>query len=121
MELACGQISFNLRSEMLVGLFVPSDSEPQPDGRQCDQARSLATGDVELPPILAGSHTAVVERKVRQFYISIEGLFDLWLRRHEDSAETMRAYRRDVFSLLEYLGIAWPGRGATAGERRRRA
>ena len=35
------------------------------------QARSLAAA--ELPPILAGSHTATIERKVRQFYISIEG------------------------------------------------
>ena len=37
----------------------------------------------ELPPILAGRHTAAVEAQVRSFYLSVADIFERWVtRRH---------------------------------------
>ena len=35
----------------------------------------------ELPPILAGRHTAAVEAQVRSFYLSVGDIFERWVTR----------------------------------------
>jgi len=49
----------------------------------------------ELPPILAGRHTAAVEAQVRSFYLSVGDIFERWVTRRS-SKHTQRAYRQDV-------------------------
>ena len=61
----------------------------------------------ELPPILAGRHTAAVEAQVRSFYLSVADIFERWVTRHS-SAHTQRAYRQDVMDFVRFLGIRWP-------------
>jgi integrase/recombinase XerC len=61
----------------------------------------------ELPPVLPGRHTATVEAQVRSFYQSIAQIFERWVTRRS-SAHTQRAYRQDVLSFVEFLGISWP-------------
>jgi hypothetical protein len=61
----------------------------------------------ELPPILAGRHTAAVEAQVRSFYDSIAKIFERWVTRRS-SRHTQRAYRGDVLAFVEFLGIKWP-------------
>ena len=59
------------------------------------------------PPILIGNSTPPVERRVRQFCLSVADLYERWLQRHA-SAGTRRAYRQGVDSFIRFLGIAWP-------------
>ena len=61
----------------------------------------------ELPPILAGRHTAAVEAQVRSFYLSVGDIFDRWVTRRS-SKHTQRAYRQDVMDFVRFLGIRWP-------------
>jgi hypothetical protein len=43
----------------------------------------------ELPPILAGRHTAAVEAQVRSFYLSVGDIFERWVTRRS-SKHTQR-------------------------------
>ena len=61
----------------------------------------------ELPPILAGRHTAAVEAQVRNFYLSVGDIFERWVTRRS-SKHTQRAYRQDVMDFVRFLGIRWP-------------
>jgi len=61
----------------------------------------------ELPPILAGRHTAAVEAQVRSFYLSVGDIFERWVTRRS-SKHTQRAYRQDVMDFVRFLGIRWP-------------
>jgi len=61
----------------------------------------------ELPPILAGRHTAAVEAQVRSFYLSVGDIFERWVTRRS-SQHTQRAYRQDVMDFVQFLGIGWP-------------
>jgi integrase len=60
----------------------------------------------ELPPILAGRHTAAVEAQVRSFG-SVADIFERWVTRRS-SKHTQRAYRQDVMDFVRFLGIRWP-------------
>jgi hypothetical protein len=48
---------------------------------------------------------------VWQFYASVAEIFERWVTRRE-SPHTQRAYRRDVMSLVQFLGIDWPEQAA---------
>jgi integrase len=61
----------------------------------------------ELPPILAGRHTAAVEAQVRSFYLSVGDIFERWVTRRS-STHTQRAYRQDVMDFVRFLGLRWP-------------
>jgi integrase/recombinase XerC len=60
-----------------------------------------------LPPILAGRETAIAQAHVGNFYASIAEIFEAWIARRK-SSHTQRAYRQDVMSLVEFVGIDWP-------------
>jgi hypothetical protein len=60
-----------------------------------------------LPPLMTGRHTAAVEAQVRDFSQSVAQIFERWVTRRS-SAHTRRAYRQDVISFVEFLGICWP-------------
>jgi site-specific recombinase XerD len=61
----------------------------------------------DLPPILVGRHTSVVEAQVQDFYGSVAEIFERWVTRRS-SQHTQRAYRQDVMDFVEFLGIRWP-------------
>ncbi len=61
----------------------------------------------ELPPILAGRFTPAVSERVRQFFFSVESMFEAWLARR-NSPHTQRAYREDVMAFVRFLEIDWP-------------
>src|SRR2546421_72604 len=67
----------------------------------------LSTPVDELPPVLAGHHTPVLQARAERFYRGIAELFERWAVRR-GSSHTQRAYRRDVLSFVEFLGIQWP-------------
>ena len=60
-----------------------------------------------LPPILAGHDTAAMRKRVQQFYLLIEELFERWVTRRS-SPHTQRNYRQDIMALIRFLGITWP-------------
>jgi hypothetical protein len=70
-------------------------------------SQALARPTEHLPPILVGRETLAVRKKVEQFYYSIADIFEAWIARRR-SPHTQRAYRQDVMSLVEFLGIEWP-------------
>ena len=61
----------------------------------------------ELPPILAGRHTAAVEAQVGSFYGSVADIFERWVTRRQ-SLHTQRAYRQDVIDFVRFLELRWP-------------
>ena len=61
----------------------------------------------QLPPILVGHATPAVVKQVENFYSSIAEIFGSWVKRRE-SPHTQRAYRKDVMTFVEFLGIDWP-------------
>ena len=61
----------------------------------------------QLPPILAGSMTPDVRKRVEQFFVSVASIFESWVSRRK-SPHTQRAYREDVMSFVRFLGIVWP-------------
>jgi site-specific recombinase XerD len=93
--------------------------------RPADQTISDASGDAvpnerdlivlatpgELPPVLAGHATPQVHARAASFYSGIAELFERWVARRP-SPHTQRAYRRDVLSFAEFLGLAWPEEAA---------
>ena len=60
-----------------------------------------------LPPILAGNATPDMRQRVGQFFSSVASLFESWVTRRK-SAHTQRAYREDIMSFVQFLGIEWP-------------
>jgi site-specific recombinase XerD len=67
----------------------------------------MSDARAELPPILAGRHTAAVEAQVRSFYLSVADIFERWVTRRS-STHTQRAYRQDVMDFVRFLGLRWP-------------
>lgn len=63
-----------------------------------------------LPPVLRGHETPQVAARVERFYVSIAEIFERWVTRRK-SEHTQRAYREDVMSFVQFVGIEWP-RGA---------
>ncbi len=61
----------------------------------------------ELPPVLVGHVTPQVRARAESFYAGVVELFERWVARRP-SPHTQRAYRRDVLSFVDFLGIAWP-------------
>jgi integrase/recombinase XerC len=60
-----------------------------------------------LPPILIGSTTPAMRKRVGQFYFSVASIFESWVSRRK-SPHTKRAYREDVMAFVRFLGIVWP-------------
>jgi integrase/recombinase XerC len=67
----------------------------------------LPAGSTELPPVLAGSLTPDIRKRVEQFLLSVAGIFESWVTRRQ-SRHTQRAYRADVIAFVRFLGVAWP-------------
>jgi integrase/recombinase XerD len=65
----------------------------------------------ELPPVLAGHATPQVHARAASFYSGVAELFERWVARRP-SPHTQRAYRRDVLSFVDFLGLAWPQQAA---------
>src|SRR4051794_27955671 len=61
----------------------------------------------ELPPILVGSHTPTVARKVESFANAVAEMFDRWVARCE-SPHTQRSYRQDVLAFVGFMKFPWP-------------
>jgi hypothetical protein len=61
----------------------------------------------ELPPILAGHQTPQLRARAQSFYAGVAELFERWAARRP-SHHTQRAYRRDVLSFIDFLGLSWP-------------
>ena len=67
---------------------VPSSPEDRPpkdgvmDGEKAKtELVPVSETRAELPPILAGRHTAAVEAQVRSFYLSVGDIFERWVTR----------------------------------------
>ena len=45
--------------------------------------------------------------RAESFYAGVAELFERWVARRP-SPHTQRAYRRDVLSFVDFLGITWP-------------
>ena len=86
-------------------LLAASDLTEIVEGRLVDE--QLAFSKISLPPILAGHTTPENEERVKSFYLSIAAIFEMWLRRVA-SDNTRRAYRKDVMTFTEFLGLNWP-------------
>src|SRR6266478_5573382 len=61
----------------------------------------------EVPPILAGHQTPQLRARAESFYAGVAEMFERWVARRP-SHHTQRAYRRDVLSFVDFLGMAWP-------------
>ena len=61
----------------------------------------------ELPPILAGHLTPQLRARAESFFARVAELFERWVARRP-SHHTQRAYRRDVLSFVNFLGLSWP-------------
>ena len=61
----------------------------------------------ELPPILAGHLTPQLRARAESFFAGVAELFERWVARRP-SHHTQRAYRRDVLSFVNFLGLTWP-------------
>ena len=62
---------------------------------------------LELPPLVTGHESPSVQRKAESFYMSVAHMVQAWVECSENY-HTQRAYRRDVLSFVEFLGIEWP-------------
>jgi integrase/recombinase XerC len=67
----------------------------------------LSTPVDELPPVLSGHLTPALQVRAESFYRGVAEMFERWATRR-GSSHTQRAYRRDVLSFVEFLGIHWP-------------
>jgi len=72
-----------------------------------DRSLIVLSAPDELPPVLAGHQTPEVRARTESFYASVAGMFERWVARRP-SPHTQRAYRRDVLSFVDFLGIDWP-------------
>lgn len=66
-----------------------------------------ATPENNLPPILAGTATPPIAKRVEHFYSSVAEIFEAWVTRRQ-SSHTQRAYREDVMSFTAFMKIRWP-------------
>jgi site-specific recombinase XerD len=64
-----------------------------------------------LPPVLAGTHTPEIERRVENFFESVAAIFEAWVGRRK-SDHTRRAYRGDIMAFIQFRGWAWPQESA---------
>jgi site-specific recombinase XerD len=64
-------------------------------------------GSIPLPPILEGCYTQKIEERVRRFVIGLPEMLERWISRRA-SPHTQRAYRQDLFTFIDFAGIAWP-------------
>ena len=60
-----------------------------------------------MPPILAGHQTPQLRAPGPKLYAGVAELFERWAARRP-SHHTQRAYRRDVLSFVDFLGLLWP-------------
>src|ERR1035437_5915906 len=60
-----------------------------------------------LPPILIGTQTPAVRRRVESFFFSVASCFDAWVARRQ-SPHTQRAYREDLMAFVKFMGLTWP-------------
>ena len=58
----------------------------------------------ELPAVLVGHFTPALQARADSFYRGVAEMFERWAARH-GSSHTRRAYRRDVLSFVEFLGL----------------
>jgi hypothetical protein len=58
----------------------------------------------ELPPVLSGHFTPALQARAESFYRGVAEMFERWAARH-GSSHTRRAYRRDVLSFVEFMGL----------------
>src|SRR5215469_8721019 len=104
----------------LVILSTPAEEQPavqsSPAGngtaghapQSRDNGAAAHAGSVkEMPPVLAGHFTPALKARVESFYRGVAGMFERWAARH-GSSHTRRAYRRDVLSFVDFLGLRWP-------------
>lgn len=68
----------------------------------------------EFPPVLPGSATTAVAKKVERFFLSVADIFKTWVTRRQ-SAHTRRAYREDMMSFVRFLDLTWPDDGVSRG------
>lgn len=69
-----------------------------------------ATGR-ELPPVLVGMESAQLKERTQQFYLSVAEIFERWVARR-NSPHTQRAYRQDIHSFIQFMGIEWPAQAS---------
>src|SRR5271154_980810 len=79
--------------------------------RASEHGLILLAAPGELPPVLAGHATPQVHDRAASFYSGVAELFERWVARRP-SPHTQRAYRRDVLSFVDFLGLAWPQEAA---------
>lgn len=60
-----------------------------------------------VPPILAGSETSAVRKRVEKFFSSVAEIFERWVTRRK-SPHTQRAYREDAMSFVKFMRWEWP-------------
>jgi len=84
-----------------------SEHNPATSGATGERNLIVLRAPDELPPVLAGHLTPQVRARTESFYGGIAELFERWVARRP-SPHTQRAYRRDVLSFVEFLGLAWP-------------
>ncbi len=53
------------------------------DEKKSTELVPVSDARAELPPILAGWHTAAVEAQVRSFYLSVADIFERWVTRRQ--------------------------------------
>jgi site-specific recombinase XerD len=58
-------------------------------------------------PSSPANATPDTRQRTGQFFSSVASLFESWVTRRK-SAHTQRAYREDVMSFVQFLGIEWP-------------
>jgi site-specific recombinase XerD len=84
-----------------------ADLSDSPD-KHADNRNLVVLGvEHELPPVLAGHLTPKVRVQAEDFYGGVAEMFERWVARRP-SPHTQRAYRRDILSFVEHLGITWP-------------
>jgi site-specific recombinase XerD len=61
----------------------------------------------EMPPVLSGHFTPALQARAESFYRGVAEMLERWAARH-GSSHTRRAYRHDVLSFVEFMGLGWP-------------
>jgi site-specific recombinase XerD len=84
---------------------TPEDTDAEAPTK--DRDLTVLSAADELPPVLAGHQTPEIRARAEGFYAGVAELFERWVARRP-SPHTRRAYRRDVLSFVDFLGIGWP-------------
>jgi integrase/recombinase XerC len=85
---------------------VPGAVERAADNPE-DDRNLVVFSAAELPPVLAGHLTPELRGRAERFDAGVGEMFERWAARRP-SPHTQRAYRRDVLSFADFLGIPWP-------------